>query len=108
MCTSITIVDEASCRLQVIFGDGLTCKVLGDESFSQRTDPMLLQEIFQTPFSSLIIIIKKQTNKKQQQKNKNKNYLPVAYQKHMIRKQVSSRIVKRIIPVDYPYQFKKK
>ena len=66
MCTSITIVDEASCRLPIIFGDGLTCKVLGDEFFSQRTDPTLLQEIFQTPFSRLII--KKQIKKKKKKK----------------------------------------
>ena len=46
------IVDEASCRSLILLGDGLGCTVLGDEVFSQRIDLMLLQEIFQTPFSS--------------------------------------------------------
>ena len=47
----LPIVDKASCRLLIMLGDGLRCKVLGDEVFSQRIDPTLLQEIFQTPFS---------------------------------------------------------
>ena len=45
----LTIVDEANCRLLIMLGDG-RCTVLGDEVFSQRIDPMLLQEIFQTHF----------------------------------------------------------
>ena len=44
----LPIVDEASCRLLIMLGYGLSCKVLGDDFFSQRIDPMLLQEIFQT------------------------------------------------------------
>ena len=37
-------VDEASCRLLIMLGDGPRRMVLGDEVFSQRIDPMLLQE----------------------------------------------------------------
>ena len=35
-----------------MLGDGLRCKVLDDDVFSQLTDPMLIQEIFQTPSSN--------------------------------------------------------
>ena len=45
-------------------------------NFSQRLDPMLLQEIFQIPFSN-------NNNKK-----KRKTYWPMARQKHTLRKQV--------------------
>ena len=80
----LTVVDEASCRLLIMLGDGLRCTVLGDEVFSQRIDPMLLQEIFQTPFSTTTTttattttttINNKNNNKK---KRKEKNYRPVA------------------------------
>ena len=52
----LTRVDEASCRLLIMLGNG-RCTVLGDEVFSQRIDPMLLQEIFQTDFLIIIIIM---------------------------------------------------
>ena len=46
-----SVVDgTGSCRLLIMLSDGLRCKVLG-EKHSQRIDQMLLQEIFQTPFS---------------------------------------------------------
>ena len=47
MCASV--VDESSCHLLIMLGH---VHVLGDEFFSYRTDPMLLREIFQTPFSN--------------------------------------------------------
>ena len=55
-------MDEASWHLLIMLylfimlGDGLRCMVSGDEVFSQPIDPMLLQEIFQTPFSNNILI----------------------------------------------------
>ena len=61
--------------------------------FSQRIHPMLLQEIFQTPFSN---------NNKEKER---KTYQLVACQKHT--QTDSSRIFKRMVPVDY-YQSKKK
>ena len=50
-CVPDYIHDEASCRLLIELGD----TVLGVEVFSQRINPLLLQEIFQTqwlPFSN--------------------------------------------------------
>ena len=64
------MVDEASCCLLIMLSNGLRCKMLSDHFFSQRINPMLLQEIFQTPFSN-------NNNEK-----KRKTYLPVACQKH--------------------------
>jgi len=49
---------------------------MGEEVFSQCIDPMLLQEIFQTPFSN-------NNNEK-----KKENYQTVARQKHTLRKQI--------------------
>ena len=69
------MVDEASCRLLIMLGDGLRCRVLGDEVFSQRIDLMLLQEIFQTPFSN-------NNNKERERENILKKYRPVARQKY--------------------------
>ena len=60
--------------------DGLMCTVLGDEVFCQRIDPMLLQEIFQTPFSN-------NNNNIYTKKRKKKKRL-VARQKHTLRKRV--------------------
>ena len=53
MYLTIKWTDETgSCCLLIMFGDGPMYKVLGDEfSFSQCIDPMLVHEIFQTPFS---------------------------------------------------------
>ena len=54
----LTTVNEASCRLLIMLGGGLRCKVLSDKCFSQCTDPVILvillvlQEILQTPFSN--------------------------------------------------------
>ena len=71
--------------------------MLGGQGFSQRIDPMLLQEIFQTPFSN--------NNKKK--KINLKAYRPVARQKHTPYVD-SRRIFKRKVPVDYSYQSRKK
>ena len=58
----LTIAAETgSCRLLIMLGDGPRCKELGDKFFSACTDPMLLQEIFQTPFSN-------NSNKKKKEK----------------------------------------
>ena len=70
------MVDEASCRSLTIH-----------EFFSQRIDPMLLQEIFQTQFSN---------------NNNNKENLPArgGTLKTHVTQTGSSRIFKRMIPVD--------
>ena len=53
----LAIVDETrSCRLRIQLDDGPRCEVLVT-LFFQRIDPMLLHQIFQTPFLFLIIII---------------------------------------------------
>ena len=94
----LTIVDEANCRLLIMLGDGLRCKVLGDEFFSQRIDPMLLQKIFQTPFSN--------------NNNKKKEKVKPTGRWHDRNTHVtqtgSSRVFKRTVPVDCSYQSKKK
>ena len=69
----LTKVDEASCRLLIMLGDGLRYIVLGNEVFSQRIDPMLLQELFQTPFCNNNYIFLNFFKK---------IYRPVARQKH--------------------------
>ena len=82
-----------------MLGNGLRRNVLGDECFSQCIDPMLLvvvlQEIFQTPFSD-------NDNKK---KKLSAGGTP---ETHALRKQVvlvlSSRIFKHMVLVDYSYQ----
>ena len=97
-----TPVDEARCRLLIMLGDGLRCTVLGDEIFSQRIDPMLLQEIFQTPFSN--------NNNKKTRKEKPTGRWH-ARNTHVTQTQIdssSSRIFKRMVPVDYSYQSKQK
>ena len=89
----LAIVDEASCRSLITLGDGLRCTVLGDKVFSQRIDPLLLQEIFQTPFSN---------NNKKKRKEK-----PTGRWHARITQTDSSRIFKRMVPVDYSYQSKR-
>ena len=91
----LTIVEDASCRLLIMLGDGLRCMVLGGKVFSQRIDPMLLQEIFQTPFSN--------KNKKRKEKPTGRWH---ARNTH-VTQTGSSRIFKRMVPVDYSYQSKR-
>ena len=68
--------------------------MLNDEVLSQRIDPILSQEIFQTPVSN-------NNNKK-----KRKTYRPLTRQTHT-RYADSNRIFKRMVPIDYCYQSKK-
>ena len=66
-------------------------------NLSQLIDPILLQEIFQTPFSN-------NNNNEKEKKNLPAGGTP---ETHMLRKQVVlSRIFKRMVPVDYSYQSK--
>ena len=69
--------------------------MLGDKVFSQRIDPLLLQEIFQTLFSN--------NNNKKKRKEK-----PTGRWRARITQTDSSRIFKRMVPVDYSYQSKPK
>ena len=72
MCTSLQWMRPVAAVINIINARRRT-EVQGVDratNFSQRIDPMLLQEIFQTPFSS-------NNNKK-----KRKTYRPVARQKH--------------------------
>ena len=84
-------------HLLIMLGNGLRCMVLGDEVFSQHIDPMLLQEIFQPPFSN-------NNNKKKEKKNLPAGGTPETH----VMKTGSSRIFKRMVPVDYSYQSKQK
>ena len=91
------MVDETgSSRLLIMLGDGLRCKVLGDEFFSQRTDQMLLQEIFQTSFSN-----NNNHNKKKRKETPTGRWHA---KKTHIMQTGSCRIFKRMVPVDYSYQ----
>ena len=66
---------------------------------TQRFDPMLQQEISQIPFFN-------NNNEKKEKKNLPAGGTPEI---HTLRKQVVlSRIFKRVVPVDYSYQSKKK
>ena len=69
--------------------------MLGDDVFSQRIDPMLLQEMFQTPFSN-------------NNNNNNKTTGRWHARNTHVMQTDSSRIFKRMVPVDYSYQSKKK
>ena len=92
-------VDEAgSCCLLITLSDGLRCKVLGDEFFSQLMDSMLLQEIFQRPFSS---------NNDNKKKRKEKPTGQWRARNTHVTQIVSYRIFKRMVPIDYSYQPKK-
>ena len=82
--TLVTAWRGLCCRLLIMLGDGLRCKVLC-VVFSQRIGPMPLQEILQTPFYN--------NNKK-----KRKTYQPVARKKNR-RKQVVVEY-QRMVPVD--------
>ena len=64
--------------------------MLGDEVFSQRIDPMLLQEIFQTPFSTTTTTTTTTTTNNNNNNNKRKEK-PTAGgtpEAHTLRKQV--------------------
>ena len=92
-------VDEAgSCCLLITLSDGLRCKVLGDEFFSQLMDSMVLQEIFQRPFSS---------NNDNKKKRKEKPTGQWRARNTHVTQIVSYRIFKRMVPIDYSYQPKK-
>ena len=86
----MTIMDEASCRL--LPNHARRCMVLDDEVFSQRIDPMLLREIFQTPVSN--------NNKKKREEKPTGRWH--ARNTH-VTQTGSSRIFKRMVPVDYSY-----
>ena len=66
----------------------------------QRIDPILLQEIFQTLF-----FINNIENKPALKKTTGRWY---ARNTHLRKQVVLSRIFKRVVPVDYSYQSKKK
>ena len=66
--------------------------------FSQRIDPLLLQEIFQTLFSN--------NNNNKKKKKKTTSWWH-ARNTHIMQAG-SSRIFKRMVPVGYSYQSKKK
>ena len=84
-----------------MLGDGLRYTVLGGEVFSQRIDPMLLQEIFQTPFSNnnnLLLIIIIEEEEEEEEENPTGRW----HARHTHVKQTGiSRIFKRMVPVDY-------
>ena len=92
--------------------------MLDDEVFSQRIDPMLLQETFQTPFSNTTTITTTTTTtttnnnnkKKKKKKKKKKEKTPGRWHSRNTHftPTGSIRIFKRVVPVDYSYQSKKK
>ena len=72
--------------------------MLGEEFFSQRMDSMLLQEIFQRPFSS---------NNDNKKKRKEKPTGRWHARNTHVTQIVSYRIFKRTVHIDYSYQSKK-
>ena len=91
-----TIVDETgSCRLLIMLGDGPRCKVLGDNSFSTYWSNATTGNILDT-----IIIIMKRKEKPTGRWH--------ARNTHLRKSVVLSRIFKRMVPVDYSCQSKKK
>ena len=93
-----TIVDETcSYRLLIMLGDGPRCKVLGDNSFSAYRSDATTGNILVT----IIIIIMKKMKKRPTGRWHARNT-------HVRKQVVLSRIFKRMVPVDYSYQSKKK
>ena len=85
------IVDETcNCPLLIMFGDGLRCKVLGDNSFNASTGNIL---------DTIIIIMKRKEKPTGRWHARNP---------HLCKQVVLSRIFKRMVPIDYSYQSKKK